>query len=177
MPKRGYDEQHGNPGGALPAHEKRDAALPAEAGASLVPDLEELCDLNRRIHEDDELPERFALDQRAPLLGLLEDARAVDTTTPEGVVKVAALLAHGIAQAQAFRDGNRRTAFYTTQAFLERHGLGDISRGNDDILARRLNQLVERQSRIGLLRPPGRDKFEELFLGRLKNKAQTEGTK
>ena len=82
-------------------------------------------------------------------------------------MRAAALLAHGIAQAQSFRDGNRRTAFLSTQAFLERHGFAHVSPGEDDMLTRYLNQVVERQGRFGLRRPPGPDKFEELFLRRL----------
>jgi prophage maintenance system killer protein len=168
VPKGGYDQPHGDPGGVLRPDEEREAALPAAARASHVPSLEELCALNRRIHEDEGLPGAFALDQRAPLLGRLETVRAVDTSSPEGVLKAAALLAHGIAQAQSFRDGNRRTAFISTQAFLERHGLAYISVGEDDMLTRYLNQLVERQGwRRGLRRPPGPDKFEDLFLRRL----------
>jgi len=39
------------------------------------------------------------------------------------VVRQAALLASGISQAQAFMDGNKRTAFLATDVFLERNGL------------------------------------------------------
>jgi prophage maintenance system killer protein len=171
VPKRGYDQLHGDPGGILRPDEEREAALPAAAGPSLhVPSIEELEGLNRRIHEDDGLPGAFALDQRAPLLGRLEAARAVDTSALGGVLKAAALLAHGIAQSQSFRDGNRRTAFIATQAFLEKHGVAYISRGEDDMLTRYLNQVVERQGRFTLRRPPGPDKFEELFRRRLENR-------
>lgn len=167
VPKRGYDQRHGDSGGLLRPDEAREAALPGEAGSPHVPSIAELCELNRRIHDDAGFPGAFALDQRAPLLGRLEAVSAVDASTPEGVIEAAALLAHGIAQAQSFRDGNRRTAFIATQAFLERHGLAYISRGNDDMLTRYLNQVVERQAWFSLLRPPGPQKFQELFARRL----------
>jgi len=82
-------------------------------------------------------------------------------------MSAAALLAHGIAQAQSFRDGNRRTAFISTQAFLDRHGFAYISIGDDDMLTRYLNQVVERQGRFFAPPAPGPDKFRELFLRRL----------
>lgn len=167
MPKRGYDREHGDPGPLLRPDKEREAALSGTAGPSFVPSIEELGELNRRIHEDAGFPGAFALDQRAPLLDHLDNVRAVDTSSPEGVMKAAALLAHGIAQAQSFRDGNRRTAFISTQAFLERHGFAYISVGEDDMLARRLNQVVERQGKLGLRRPPGPEVFERLFLRRL----------
>lgn len=170
MPKRGYDQEHGDSGPLLRPDEEREAALSGAAGPSLVPSIEELGELNRRIHEDAGFPGAFALDQRAPLLGRLDAVRAVDTSSPEGVMKAAALLAHGIAQAQSFRDGNRRTAFISTQAFLERHGFAYISVGEDDMLTRRLNQVVERQGKFGLLRPPTAEVFEKLFLRRLENR-------
>lgn len=166
MPKGGYDEPHGDDGGILPPDEGPESARSAEAGTP-SPSIEELCELNRSIHEDAGVPGAYALDQRAPLLGCLEQVRAVDTSSPEGVIRAAALLAHGIAQAQSFRDGNRRTAYIATRVFLERHELGYLNVDNDDTLARYLNQVVERQSRLGSARPPGPDKFEALFLRRL----------
>jgi len=41
--------------------------------------------------------------------------------------KAAAALAHGIGQAQAFEDGNKRTAYHVTRAFLNENGLGHMS--------------------------------------------------
>lgn len=166
MPKEGYDEAHGDDGGVLRSDEEPESAGSPEAGAP-SPSIDELCELNRRIHEDARVPGAYALDQRAPLLGCLEAVCTGDTSTPEGVIRAAALLAHGIAQAQSFRDGNRRTAYTATRVFLERHGLGHLNTDNDEMLARYLNQVVTRQSRFGLLRPPGPDKFEDLFLRRL----------
>jgi hypothetical protein len=168
--EEGYDGTHGDTGGILRSDKEREAALSPSAGTPDDALLAELCELNRRIHEDAGVPGAFALDQRAPLLGCVSAVQAVDSSSPAGAIKAAALLAHGIAQAQAFRDGNRRTAFFATQAFLERHGLAHISVGEDDMLVRRLNQVVNRQGRFGLLRPPGPDVFEELFLRRLKER-------
>ena len=168
MPIGEYDEEHGEPRRLLRQDEARGAALPAAAGPSpFVPSIEELAELNRRIHEDAGLPGAFALDQRAPLCSCLTQVGAFATSSPEDVVRAAALLAHGIAQAQAYRDGNRRTAFFAARAFLERHDLAYISRGDDDMLARYLNQVVERQGRFHIPRPPGPDKFAKLFLRRL----------
>lgn len=167
-----YHEGHGDTGRILRPDEEREAALPAPLGPSVAVArfLDELRELNRRIHEDSGDPGAFALDQRAPLLGCLTAVEAVDTTSPEGAIKAAALLAHGIAQAQSFRDGNRRTAFIATQAFLERHDLVHISVGDDDMLTRLLNQVVQRQGRFRLPRPPGPEAFEALFLRRLEKR-------
>lgn len=171
VPGDGYDQPHGDPRRVLRTDEAREAAVPEEARPSpFVPSIDELAGLNRRIHEDDGAPGAFALDQRAPLLGCLDEVRRVDTASPQGIIKAAALLAHGIAQAQAFRDGNRRTALIATQAFLESHNFAYISRDEDDMLARYLNQVVERQGRFHVRRPLGPRKFEELFLRRLANR-------
>lgn len=173
-PKEGYDETRGDDGGLLRPDAEPESASPAEAGAP-SPSIEELIELNRRIHERAGEPGAFALDQRAPLLDCLERVRAVDTSSSEGVIRAAAFLAHGIAQAQSFRDGNRRTAYTATRVFLERHGLGYINIDNDFMLARHLNQVVERQSKLGLRRPPGPDKFEELFRRRLEKRTPAGG--
>ncbi len=94
-------------------------------------------------------------------------------------MQVAAQLAHGIAQAQAFRDGNRRTAYFVTQAFLSNNGYGYISPAgapgkdtSDHTLARYLNQVVENQA---TMKPaPGPEKFAALFLRRLKSRGSRE---
>jgi len=77
------------------------------------------------------------------------------------VIQTAALLAHGIAQAQAFVDGNRRTAYFATLAFLKANGYGYLSpkAGDDHTLARYLNQVVEDQAS----NTPGPEKFARLF--------------
>lgn len=41
--------------------------------------------------------------------------------------KAAAALAHGIGQAQAFEDGNKRTAYHVARVFLDQNGLGHVS--------------------------------------------------
>src|SRR5208282_3682992 len=38
------------------------------------------------------------------------------------MANAAAALAHGVGQAQAFEDGNKRTAYFLTQHFLEENG-------------------------------------------------------
>ncbi|MGN6556795.1 MAG: hypothetical protein ACTHLH_02140 [Solirubrobacterales bacterium] len=71
------------------------------------------------------------------------------------------MLAHGIAQAQAFVDGNRRTAYFATLSFLDANGYGHLSpkAGDDHSLARYLNQVVEDQA--------DPEKFAKLFSRRL----------
>lgn len=66
------------------------------------------------------------------------------------------MLAYGIAQAQAFRDGNRRTAYFAVRHFLEVNDLAWLSNPevSDDMLARRLNQIVIRQSATGHIGSP-----------------------
>lgn len=60
--------------------------------------------------------------------GLLESAimRARMAHYYEGadVVRLASLLAIGISQAQAFLDGNKRTAFISVEVFLDLNGFG-----------------------------------------------------
>jgi len=130
------------------------------------PSLSELKTLNRRIHDDAGTPERCKLDQPAALEGCLARARAAFKDTPEGVIETAALLAHGIAQAQSFFDGNRRTAFFATQTFLIESGYGGltIQASSDHTLARYLNQVVEPVKGCDAAEPK---KFEALFRRRL----------
>jgi len=165
---RGADERQ------LPGRLLREGQDPSEPGAGHsrapgFPTVEDLKVLNERIHKDAGTPERFKLDQPSPLRSCLEHAEtAFDPQGgPQNVVKVAALLAHGIAQAQGFRDGNRRTAYFVAQAFLEANQLGHISPfdKNDDMLARRLNQIVEAQTRLTKMIPAA--DIEAIFLRRL----------
>jgi death-on-curing protein len=51
------------------------------------------------------------------------------------MAKAAAALAHGVGQAQAFEDGNKRTAFHLTHAFLTANGLGHTIPNDDQELA------------------------------------------
>jgi prophage maintenance system killer protein len=163
-----YRSGHGDSSRVLHSREGQPAAGAEDARPPGFPSVEELCELNRAIHEDAGQPERYKLDQPAPLESCLDRARAGYGASPEGVVKVAAALAPGIAQAQAVRDGNRRTAYFAAQYFLAANGLGYLSPEtvSDHHLARKLNQVVENQARMQT--PPS---FETLLLRRLKNRS------
>jgi len=143
-----YSSSHGNASRVLQQEQGQSSAGPEDARPPGFPSVEELKELNQRIHEDAGFPEFFKLDQPSPLESCLVRARAANADTPEGVIETAALLAHGIAQAQAFRDGNRRTAYFATQAFLQANGYGYLSpkTTDDHSLARYLNQVVEGQA-------------------------------
>jgi len=166
-----YRSGHGDSSRVLHSREGQPAAGAEDARPPGFPSVEELCGLNRAIHEDAGQPERYKLDQPAPLESCLDRARAGYAASPEGVVKVAAALAHGIAQAQAFRDGNRRTAYFAAQYFLAANGLGYLSpeTASDHHLARKLNQVVENQARMQT--PPSVESFETLLLRRLKDRS------
>ncbi len=69
------------------------------------------------------------------------------------LVRQAALLAIGISQAQAFLDGNKRTAFLTMDTFLETNGQEFV--GERLELARQLETVGER--------PGERDAAEDAF--------------
>jgi death-on-curing protein len=58
------------------------------------------------------------------------------------LVRQAALLAVGISQAQAFLDGNKRTALYSAVTFLEVNGCS--LRFDDLEMARQLELVAER---------------------------------
>ena len=53
----------------------------------------------------------------------IQRARMAEHYEEADVVRQAAVLASGISQAQAFMDGNKRTAFLAADVFLERNGL------------------------------------------------------
>jgi prophage maintenance system killer protein len=83
-------------------------------------------------------------------------------------LNAAAQLGFGIANAQAFLDGNRRTARAVTQTFLANNGLGHLSPVDkeDHTLARLLNRVVT---------PAGADRatlddFAELFRRRWRHR-------
>jgi prophage maintenance system killer protein len=178
-PRRGggYHSSHGNPSGILQQEQGQSSTGPEDAGPPGFPSVQDLKELNRQIHDDAGTPERFQLDQPSPLESSLERARAAYVDTSEGVIQTAALLAHGIAQAQSFVDGNRRTAYFATLAFLEANGYGDLSplEGDDHTLARYLNQVVEGQASDS----PGPEKFARLFTRRLRKRrgsGKTEGS-
>lgn len=157
-------------GRVLPEVQGEREASTGEAGPPAFPALDDLKAVNRAIHDDAGQPERYALDQPSPLEGSIERARQAYEPSPEGVIHAAALLAHGIAQAQSFRDGNRRTAYIVTKAFLDENGLGFLGPTGrpDHMLVRYLNQVVDNVHRG---RPvPGPDAFEKLFLRRLRSR-------
>jgi death-on-curing protein len=60
------------------------------------------------------------------------------------LVRQAVLLAVGISQAQAFLDGNKRTAYVAMNAFLEMNGHSYV--GDHLALARQLEQFAGRSS-------------------------------
>jgi death on curing protein len=78
--------------------------------------------------------------------GALESAivrtRAAEYYEEADLIRQAALLAIGISQAQAFLDGNKRTAFLAMDTFLELNGLEFIGERLD--LARQLEAVAER---------------------------------
>lgn len=51
------------------------------------------------------------------------------------LANAAAALAHGVGQAQAFEDGNKRTAYWLTHQFLHENGLGHLAPDDDEELA------------------------------------------
>jgi len=154
-------------GRVLPQVPGRRAAGAGEAGPPGFPTLDDLKALNHAIHDDARQPERYALDQPSPVQSSLERALQAYEPSPEGIIRTAALLVHGIAQAQGFRDGNRRTAYIATKSFLEESGLGFVGRASkpDHMLVRYLNQVVESQ---GTRPAPDPQTFERFFLRRLR---------
>ncbi len=71
--------------------------------------------------------ERYGISPRplrseGALESAIQRARMAEHYEGADVVRQAALLASGISQAQAFMDGNKRTAFLATDVFLERNG-------------------------------------------------------
>lgn len=79
-----------------------------------------------------EVLEVHRLEVGAPLIDRhkIESAVAQPEATWEGVplyqsvYKQAAVLMHGISQAHAFYDGNKRAAFLSGQSFLDLNGIG-----------------------------------------------------
>ncbi|MGE4427406.1 MAG: Fic family protein [Solirubrobacteraceae bacterium] len=111
------------------------------------------------------------LDQRAALQGILADlvARYPPAPTDQDLARIAGHLAHGVAAAQSFRDGNRRTAYWATHRFLCANGLGHLMAYDDQMVARYLNQLVDDQGRGRPARVTV-ERFADLFLRRLRNR-------
>ena len=78
--------------------------------------------------------------------GLLDSAlqrpRAAAYYEEADLIRQAAMLAVGISQAQAFLDGNKRTAFAALDVFLRLNGL--IYSGDPTALAQQLEAVAER---------------------------------
>jgi prophage maintenance system killer protein len=165
-----YPSSHGDPSRILPSDQRRAGASARATWPPGFPSVDELKDLNREIHDDAGQPERYALDQPSPLQSRLDAAQDAYASDAPNIIRTAALLAHGIAAAQGFRDGNRRTAYTITKRFLELNGLVHLSPPEtpDHMLARYLNQVVV--SQVRLYKVPGPEKFEALFLRRLANR-------
>ncbi|MDQ3327473.1 MAG: type II toxin-antitoxin system death-on-curing family toxin [Chloroflexota bacterium] len=62
------------------------------------------------------------------------------------VIRQCALMAVGISQAQAFVDGNKRTAFAAADVFLRLNGL--YISGNPVEMAQQLEHVAEREGRL-----------------------------
>ncbi len=54
------------------------------------------------------------------------------------MAQTAAAVTHGVGQAQAYENGNKRTAYWTTHFFLNRNGLGHLMPDDDVELARHI---------------------------------------
>lgn len=118
--------------------------------APAFPSTAELRALNERIHVNAGTPNAFCLEQPGLVdhaLELVVDAYWSASSHIEGVVASAALLSHGVATRQAFRDGNRRTSYLATRVLLARGGLGYVSplTHDDHMLVRYLTGAVESQ--------------------------------
>ncbi|MBF6620113.1 MAG: Fic family protein [Patulibacter sp.] len=134
-----YDYSDDETGGVLPTQPPQESQGDGDAGSPGLPSLRDVAELNRAIHDEAGQPERFALDQRSPLQGVLDElSQRPSATTSEDIVRVAGRLAHGVASAQSFRDGNRRTAFWLTYPFLRENGLGYLMVDDDHTVARYL---------------------------------------
>ncbi|MEV4419738.1 hypothetical protein AB0L40_07145 [Patulibacter sp. NPDC049589] len=163
-----HDDVHGSRG-AFPTQRAGTSAGHEDSRPPGFPDVAELADLNRAIHDDAGQPERFALDQRAPLLGVLQEAAVAYSRDVDGVIRTASMLAFGIARSQSFRDGNRRTAYWAAHGFFEVNGLGHLMGTDDHMVARYLNQMVEAQGR-GRPHDVTVEKFVDLFTRRLSDR-------
>jgi prophage maintenance system killer protein len=165
--KGSYSSSHES-GGILPKEPRQSSASAEDARPPGFPSVEELKELNREIHDDAGSPELCKLDQPSPLESCLARARAAYADTPEGVIETAALLAHGIAEAQSFFDGNRRTAYFATLTFLEENGYADLSprESDDHSLARHLKRTVDAQYH----RRPKPEDLVRLFTRRLERR-------
>jgi prophage maintenance system killer protein len=117
------------------------------------PNLEDVCDANRAILEAYRHPEHYKLRDRGFLAQALADAcgEHFEAGDSPGAIRAAAKLAHLIARAHAFRDGNHRTALVVAQTYLANNDLGALSvLGSDDI------ELAEHIAGTGIKSQPAR---------------------
>lgn len=150
MPIPLSETEHGTP------HPRRSGPDPLDSHAADkcaarppadFPSFAEVVGVNRTILGQAELPDTHQLRDRGHLeaaLNLAEQAFAKANDRTAGLIHGAAQLAFGISNAQAFLDGNRRTARAVTQTFLANNGLGHLSPVDkeDHQLARLPNRVV-----------------------------------
>ncbi len=147
------------------------ADQPAAGPPADFPSLGEVVDANLAILEQAGVPGTHRLRDRGHLEAALSSARLAfaNVTDPgDRVIAGASHLAFGIANGQAFLDGNRRTARAVTPTFLANNDLGHVSPVDkeDHSLARLLNRVVTPAG-------PSRatvDDFADLFRRRLANR-------
>jgi prophage maintenance system killer protein len=101
------------------------------------PTLGDVCDANKAILDAYEHREYYRLRDRGFLEKALVDAfgEHLEAGDARGAIRAAAKLAHLIARAQAFQDGNHRTALVVAQTYLANNDLGALSAlGYDDVV-------------------------------------------
>jgi prophage maintenance system killer protein len=148
-----YHPSHEPSSQILPGSRGSGSALHGAAGGPYFPSADDVVEVNRLIHARSGQPESFGIEDAGHLSRVLEHARlALVSAPPEPseVLVAAGRLAYGLAShgpqfIQAFRDGNRRTAFWITRQFLDAHALGYLSAGDreDEMFSRYLNGVVE----------------------------------
>jgi prophage maintenance system killer protein len=115
-------------------HDARD-----DATSRLIPwrpTVNDVCEANRAVLDTYQHPEHYKLRDRGFLERALTDACGDHDESGDDLaaISAAAKLAHLIARAQAFRDGNHRTALVVAQTYLANNDLGALSTlGSDDI--------------------------------------------
>lgn len=88
----------------------------------------------------------FPLRDSGGLESAIMRPRMAATYEGADIIRQAALLAIGISQAQAFLDGNKRTALAATRLFLRSNGL--TFTGNTLDLAKQLEAVAERSDTL-----------------------------
>lgn len=115
------------------------------------PTVHDVCEGNKAILVAYGHPEHYGLRDRGFLEKAIDDACDEHRTRgdPAQAICAAAKLIHLIARAQAFTDGNHRTALVVAQTYLANHDLGALSPlGADDI------ELAEHVAGTGIKKPP-----------------------